>query len=117
MAEVWRGTGFVSKERGTSAEGRRISVAEAKRLYNVADYLRFKGVRLPEDTPFTDWSPVSCPFHSDKHASASLSLRKNRFRCHACDIGGDVLDVVGYGEDLDTRGVLDWLTKNLPRRY
>ena len=35
-----------------------------------------------------------CPFHDDHHASLSFCVRRNTFRCFACDAHGDVIDLV-----------------------
>ena len=32
-----------------------------------------------------------CPFHDDHHASLSFSVRRNTFRCFACDAPGERL--------------------------
>jgi hypothetical protein len=39
---------------------------------------------------------VKCPFHDDRHASGSLYESGGiwRFKCHACDFGGDLIDVL-----------------------
>ena len=34
-----------------------------------------------------------CPFHDDHHASLSFSVRRNTFRCFACDAHGGTIDL------------------------
>lgn len=46
------------------------------------------------------WESLSCPFHDDRQASASVNLAEDRFKCHGCEISGDVLDVVMEVEGL-----------------
>ena len=35
---------------------------------------------------------VKCPFHNDRTASMSVNLEKGTWFCHACDVGGGLLD-------------------------
>ena len=35
-----------------------------------------------------------CPFHDDHHASMSYNVRKNTYRCFACDAHGGTIDLV-----------------------
>lgn len=37
------------------------------------------------------WQTVICPFHDDKTPSLSISLDHGGFRCHACNISGDLV--------------------------
>lgn len=37
------------------------------------------------------WAACRCPFHNDKHASASVNLTTGAFRCHGCDAKGDMV--------------------------
>lgn len=37
------------------------------------------------------WASCRCPFHDDKHASASANLCTGGFRCHGCDAKGDLV--------------------------
>lgn len=55
------------------------------------------------------WEKAQCPFHSDKRPSASLNWGKSRFRCHACDIGGDAIDIVMEQENLQFRQAMEWI--------
>lgn len=55
------------------------------------------------------WEKARCPFHKDSRASASLNWGKSRFRCHACDIGGDAIDIVMEQENLQFREAMEWI--------
>ena len=48
-----------------------------------------------------------CPFHHDKHPS--MSFRKGRFRCWACNIGGDSIDLTARLLGLDAMGAVERL--------
>src|SRR5690606_3732816 len=63
--------------------------------------------------PISDWQPPAerhgwlsckCPFHGDNNPSASVNLKVNAFKCHSCDMKGDLISLlkrkegVGYGE-------------------
>lgn len=52
----------------------------------------FPGIHLRRDTG--GWTPVRCPFHPDRDASASYSPDAQSFRCHACGVHGDGLDLI-----------------------
>lgn len=43
---------------------------------------------------------VLCPFHGDTRPSAQLDFDRNRFRCFACDVHGDGLDLLVSQEGL-----------------
>lgn len=55
------------------------------------------------------WEKAHCPFHKDTKASASINWGKSRFRCHACDIGGDAIDLVMENENLQFREAMEWI--------
>lgn len=52
-----------------------------------------------------------CPFHEDKSPSGKVYTSSGRWRCFACDIGGDAVDLVRrlhgltYGEALRHLGI------------
>jgi len=41
-----------------------------------------------------------CPFHDDKNASGKVYASSGRWRCFACNIGGDVIDFIMYRHGL-----------------
>ncbi|WP_163411592.1 CHC2 zinc finger domain-containing protein [Flavobacterium ajazii] len=45
-------------------------------------------------------SMLLCPFHDDKTPSLQVSLGQNRYKCHACDKKGDVIQFVQDYEKL-----------------
>lgn len=52
-----------------------------------------------EDSPSrSGWSPVHCPFHSDRCKSASVNVGLGVFVCHGCDIKGDAYSIVMHQE-------------------
>lgn len=55
------------------------------------------------------WDKSRCPFHQDNRPSASVNWGKSRFKCHACDIGGDAIDLVMEQENLQFREAMEWI--------
>jgi DNA primase len=43
---------------------------------------------------YMSWQKIKCPFHSDNHASAGVSLHENIFVCHGCGIKGNGFNVI-----------------------
>jgi DNA primase len=54
------------------------------------------------------WRAIKCPFHEDRSASASVSTDQGRFKCFACDINGDGLDIIQSQEGLDFVGAVEF---------
>jgi len=50
-----------------------------------------------------------CPFHDDHHASLSFSVRRNTFRCFACDAHGGTIDLVMRYLNKDFLDACRWL--------
>ena len=46
------------------------------------------------------WVKMRCPFHGDSHASASVNVQENQFKCFACDVSGDPYDIIASQEGL-----------------
>lgn len=44
---------------------------------------------------------VLCPFHDESRPSASVDVDRQRFRCFACDIQGDAIDIIMQQEGLE----------------
>lgn len=57
------------------------------------------GIEIRRETP--RWHAVKCPFHGDRAASASYNPSLQRFKCHACDVGGDGYDLIQQVERCD----------------
>lgn len=56
-----------------------------------------------------------CPFHDDKHPSCTFFMGSDgfwRFRCFACEAGGDVIDFVAGMNSVDTSEALRILNGN-----
>ena len=51
-----------------------------------------------------------CPFHDDHHASLSFSVRRNTFRCFACDAHGGTIDLVMKQMNMDFKEAIKWLS-------
>lgn len=45
-------------------------------------------------TPRNGWTPVKCPFHEDRHASASVHEQDGRFHCFVCGIYEDAVGLI-----------------------
>ena len=50
-----------------------------------------------------------CPFHDDHHASMSYNVRKNTYRCFACDAHGGTIDLVMNRLHKSFPGACRWL--------
>ena len=62
---------------------------------------------LPLETVLTNYNlkpdknnMLRCPFHEDNTASLQVSFSQNRYKCHACDKKGDVIQFVQDYEKL-----------------
>lgn len=65
------------------------------------------------------WRAAQCPLpdHDDRHPSASIHEDGCRWKCHACDQGGDAADVVMAQEQCDLKtaiGILNQFTEGTP---
>ena len=40
------------------------------------------------------WRSMKCPFHSDRHASATVNNEVNAFTCFACEVKGDIFKII-----------------------
>lgn len=50
-----------------------------------------------------------CPFHDDHHASLSLSVARNTYRCFVCGASGGTIDLVMQQQHLDFKEACRWL--------
>lgn len=57
----------------------------------IEDVLSFKSVKLIGSG---NERKCVCPFHEDKNPSMSVNVDKQAWHCHACDIGGGVIDLL-----------------------
>jgi DNA primase len=85
-----------------------VRIEEVKRKVRIEDLLHLVGGHLPA---YSDgWRNMRCPFHEDRRASGSVNIVLQRFRCHSCGVGGDVLDLAGaYLGTADWRVQKEWL--------
>jgi DNA primase len=91
-------------------EGKGLSIDELKRRISMRMLLERYGAELPAGD---GWASMRCPFHLDNNPSSSVNLKDGKFRCHVCDVGGDIVDVVALQEGLTTREAMEWLRTNL----
>lgn len=85
------------------------AITRLKEELNINELLGFLGVIVPFRT---GWVSCRCPFHNDRVASAAVNSTKGRFKCHACDASGDVVDLAKlYLGTSDTREAITWLTQ------
>lgn len=54
-------------------------------------------VSLGADTSLREYrsgrTKILCPFHSERNPSATIDWDKQRFRCFACGVAGDAVDL------------------------
>ncbi len=62
----------------------------------IAAIIEHYGGRLRRD--YGSWQKIKCPFHSDSHASAGVSVTDNIFVCHGCGIKGNAFNVIKLHE-------------------
>lgn len=56
----------------------------------------------------SSWQKFLCPLHVEERPSASVNLELNRWKCHACDISEDSLDVIMREEGIGFREAQEW---------
>jgi len=49
------------------------------------------------------WRNMRCPFHDDSHASAGVNHEEDVFNCLACEISGDIYNIIQKIEKVDFR--------------
>jgi len=54
---------------------------------------------------------LRCPFHEDSTASLQVSFSQNKYKCHACDKKGDVIQFVQDYEKLTKHEALKKCTQ------
>ena len=63
--------------------------------------LEHYGGRVRSD--YIGWQKIKCPFHSDSHASAGVSMGDNIFVCHGCGIKGNAFNIIKLHEGVTYR--------------
>lgn len=91
----------------------RLTAAEIKKRVTISQVLRHYGAAVIQiRDKGLGWMSTPCPFHTDRRPSASVNFDLNKFRCHSCDVAGDVIDVVEQVEHLSTKEAMEWIRKN-----
>ena len=67
--------------------------------HSIEDYLASINARLPSHS--AGWKPMRCPFHDDRNASAGINIDEGKFKCHACEVSGDVYALIMYKEGIN----------------
>ena len=87
---------------------------------DISVILEHYGARVPTRH---GWFSMKCPFHEDRHNSASATRDENAFCCFACQIKGDGYAIimakegVGFREAIDiAKRIFDASGKVLPQR-
>lgn len=69
------------------------------------------------------WFSIKCPFHDDRHNSATVNLDENAFCCFACQTKGDGYAIIMQKEGVKfreaisiTEGIFNKSGKVLPQR-
>lgn len=53
------------------------------------------------------WQAIKCPYHDDRTASASVSVSKGAFHCHACGVKGDAYSLIQAYEKCDFKRAVE----------
>jgi hypothetical protein len=111
MEDLW----WVKRGGVPLKKDKNLSIKTIKNHYRMTRVLRwYEWDEYNPHNNFHDWVPIRCPFHDDEHMSASLNASQDKFRCHACDIGGDVVDLVKEVEGFKTiTETLKWIVENV----
>ena len=87
---------------------------------DISVILEYYGARVPTRR---GWFSMKCPFHDDRHNSASATRDENAFYCFACQVKGDGYAIimakegVGFNEAIDiAKRIFDESGKVLPQR-
>lgn len=67
--------------------------------HSMRDILVYYGATLPYGT--NGWVKMKCCFHSDSHASAVVNYDLNAYKCFACEVKGDVYNLIMNQEGVD----------------
>lgn len=54
-------------------------------------------------SPRRGWFSIKCPFHDDRHASATVNVDESAFCCFACQIKGDGFAIIMQKEGVEFR--------------
>ncbi len=103
MGQAW----YVEDEQAYE-EHQSLVIRRRRARRKMESVMRALDVKLNGDI-FSAWQAVKCPFHDDRHASASVNLQKQFFRCHGCEVYGDALRIVEVGKGWDEEKTVTWI--------
>jgi DNA primase len=75
------------------------------RKYPIAAILRSFGADVGDYR--SGKQKIRCPFHDDSRPSAQVDFTNQRFRCWACGVSGDALDLLVTQEGLNLSAAID----------
>jgi DNA primase len=84
--------------------------------FSIGKVLEYYGAAVPYGGGY---AKLRCPFHDDRHPSATVNHVKQTFKCYVCDVSGDAIDVIRWREGSSnhwrkrprgTRPILLWTT-------
>jgi DNA primase len=67
---------------------------------DITAVLEYYGATVPTRS---GWAKMKCPFHDDSHASAGVNHEEDVFNCLACEISGDIYNIIQKIEKVDFR--------------
>ena len=83
---------------------------DLRKRISIGDVLRHYGGEVPSTGE--GWRKMRCPFHPDRRPSASVHFGKGAFRCHGCDVAGDIFSIVQKREGIhDFMEACQWLAR------
>lgn len=88
----------------------------------IVKVLEYYGGEIPNGNE-NHWLSLRCPFHNDHVKSGSVWISEGIYKCHACNVFGDVLNVIarqeGFGtlEYPDRRKANEWAKQVLGQSY
>lgn len=90
-----------------------MDIASIKRQVSMNDVLCWYGWEGPSGRRgYNGWETTRCPFHDDSNPSARYNEDRDRFECFACDIKGDIIDVIASVEFMPTVEAMRWIEAN-----
>jgi DNA primase len=90
-----------------------INITELKRNIDITEVLAAVSTAGDEYRLGAGWRSVRCPFHNDKLASAAVNSEAGRFKCHGCDVSGDIIDLAQahLGPNTTIQEAGEWLSR------
>ena len=66
---------------------------------------------------FNRANKMCCPVHKEKTPSFSVDVKKNKFRCFGCGIGGDAIDFIKETKGLNYSEACGYLGVEVNEEY